>query len=465
MAQSSIPVRVLSFNVCLGGRSVDIAKVAEAIRASGADVVGLQEAGSNVELIADLVGWPHLDERHQVISRWPIAEPSDSAGAHVYVHPTPTAVIAIGNVHLPSAPYGPYELRDGLGVEHTLDVERATRLTALRRRTDAWSSLVRLGVPLIVTGDFNVPAHTDWGPGWAEHRSRPMPWPVSEEMTALGFVDTYRAANPARPGLTWTYGYPHPHGGEDEPRDRIDFVWAAGHDAVTGSMLVGPPEVPDVGVDVDPWPSDHLGVVTVLDVTPAEPMPYVAPHASRIEIGEPLRVRFATPGLPGDRIGVVPTGAPIDDALMWVAPMEVDRFGEITFGTAHLVPAEYDVVLVTGDGELGRRSIHLIARGELPRVSAAFEGDDLIVSWQAAHGRRFDWVGVYAAGDPDLENGALAAVGTGATISGSHAFSGLGDGPFTVRLIGDSSIAILAQTEVGRRSGSDRAGPAKTQAR
>lgn len=452
MAQSSISVRVLSFNICNGGRSVDIAKIAAAISASGADIVGMQEAGANVALIARLVGWAHFDDRHQVISRWPIAEPSGADGAYVYVHTAPTTVIAIGNVHLPSDPYGPYELRDGFGVEHTLDLERSTRLAALRERTDAWASLIGRGVPLVVTGDFNVPAHTDWGPGWAEHRARPMAWPVSEEMTALGFVDTYRMANPELPGLTWTYGYPHPHGGEAEPRDRIDFVWATCHDAVTDSALVGPAGVPDVVVAVDPWPSDHLGVVTTMTMAPVEPEPYVAPQASRIEVGELLHVRFATPGIARERIGVVPVGAPIDDALMWVAPMEVDRFGEVTFGTAHLAPGEYDVVLTAGAGEIGRRRISLVGRGHQPSLIGGFDGGSLVVSWQATYGRRFDWVGVYAAGDPDLENGALAAAATGATIDGGHTFEGLGDGPFTVRLIGDSSIAILAETEVARRA-------------
>ena len=455
MAPSSISVRVLSFNICLGGRPVDIGKVAEAIRASGADVVGLQEATPNVALIAHLVGFAHFDERHQVVSRWPVAEPSGSDGAYVYVHPTPTTVIGIGNIHLPSDPYGPYELRDGHGVEHTLEVERSTRLAALRQRTAAWTSLIDQGVPLVVTGDFNVPAHTDWGTGWADHRARPMAWPVSEEMTTLGFVDTYRAANPERPGLTWTYGYPYPHGGDDEPRDRIDFVWSAGHDGLVESVVVGPAGVPDVVVDVDPWPSDHLAVVTTLVVAPAEPNPYVAPHTARVEIGELLRVRFCSPGPPGERIGIVPAGAPIGDALMWVAPMEVARFGEVTFGTAHLAAGEYDVVLATDGGEHGRSSIHLVDRGEQPQISAAFAGEELVVSWHATYGNRFDWIGVYPTGEPDLENGAVVIAETGATIDGSRSFTGLGDGPFTIRLIGDSSIAILAQAEIDRRSHGD----------
>jgi endonuclease/exonuclease/phosphatase family metal-dependent hydrolase len=440
----------MSFNICMGGRSVDIAKVADAIVASQADVVGLQEAGANVALIARLVGWAHADERHQVISRWPIAEPGDAAGTYVYVLPTPATVVAIANVHLPSDPYGPYELRDGLGVDGTLHIERTTRLAALRRRTEAWTRLVDRGVPLVVTGDFNVPAHTDWGPGWSEHRSQPMAWPVSEEMTALGFTDTYRAVNPTRPGLTWTYGYPHPRGDGTEPRDRIDFVWSAGHDEITGSSLVGPAGVPDVVVDVDPWPSDHLGVVSAIMMTPVEPAPYVAPHSARVEVGDPLRVRFATPGVTGERIGVVATADAIDDALMWVAPMEVDRFGEVTFGTAHLAPGEYDIVLATGADEIGRHSTCLVARGELPCVETSLEGDRLTVRWRASYGRRFDWIGVYAQGDADLANGTLASASTRASVNGSRTFDGLGAGPFTVRLIGDSTIAVLAQTEIAQ---------------
>jgi hypothetical protein len=73
-----------------------------------------------------------------------------------------------------------------------------------------------------------------------------------------------------------------------------------------------------------------------------------------------------------------------------------------------------------------------------------------VVSWHATHGRRFDWIGVYPPGVADLEKGAVARAETGATINGSHTFDGLGDGPFTVRLVADSTIAVLAQTEVAR---------------
>ena len=48
----------MSFNVWLGGDVVDFGKTIETIRASRADVVGLQEAEGNARRIAAALGWP-----------------------------------------------------------------------------------------------------------------------------------------------------------------------------------------------------------------------------------------------------------------------------------------------------------------------------------------------------------------------------------------------------------------------
>src|SRR5690606_28448534 len=103
---------VMSFNIWIGGNVVDIGQVAAAIEASGADVVGLQEADGNVRRIAELVGWAHADEQHQVISRYPLIAPPGEAG-YVYVQLAPGQVVAISDIHLTSDPYGPYLVRDG----------------------------------------------------------------------------------------------------------------------------------------------------------------------------------------------------------------------------------------------------------------------------------------------------------------------------------------------------------------
>lgn len=451
---SPITISVLSFNVCMGGASVDLAQVAAAITRSGADVVGLQEAGGNAPRIAALAGFAHVDERHQVLSRWPIAEPSGADGSLVYVQPAPGRMIAVANVHLPAEHYGPYLLRDGVPINEALENERRVRLAALDRVWDACDRAGAAGIPLVVTGDFNAPAHTDWGPAWAEHRTLDVGWPVSARMEALGFVDVYRVANPTAPGLTWTYGYPHPLGDGDEPRDRIDFVWcrggAGGPAAVVDATVVGPAGVADVGVAVDPWPSDHLGVLARLEVVPTEPPPFVAALTTRVELGDAVRVRFAAPGGSDDRIAFVPAGADAADALMWLPPIEVQRFGQVDFGTGHLAPGGYDVVLGSDGVELGRAHVTLVEPGARPVIDAVFVDDALVVSWRAAPGRKFDWVGVYGAGDPDVYRGALATAHTRATVDGSHTFRALDGDGFTVRLLTDDSVIVLAEAHVRR---------------
>ncbi len=310
----------------------------------------------------------------------------------------------------------------------------------------------------MITGDFNAPAHTDWGAAWAEHRTGDVAWPVSTEMAARGFVDVYRAANPTSPGLTWTYGYPHPLGDGEEPRDRIDFVWcragaggtASLTDVTVDATVVGPAGVADVGVAVDPWPSDHLGVLARLAVVPAEPPPFVAALASRVEVGDRVPVRFATPGGPDERIVLVPADASAADGLMWLPPIEVQRFGQVDFGTGHLAPGPYDVLLASDGVELGRTRVTLVESGATPAVVAAFVDDALLVSWRAAPGRKFDWVGVYRVGDPDLYGGAIATAHTLATVEGSHEFRGLDGDAFTVRLLTDDSLIVLAEVHAHR---------------
>jgi len=51
-----IELKVMTFNIWLGGNQVNIGKVVEAIEAANADVVGLQEAVGNERRIAEALG-------------------------------------------------------------------------------------------------------------------------------------------------------------------------------------------------------------------------------------------------------------------------------------------------------------------------------------------------------------------------------------------------------------------------
>ena len=74
----------------------------------------------------------------------------------------PGKVVALGNLHLTSDPYGPDLLRDGSPIEEVLQGETDSRLAEIDPFAAAIEPLVAIGTPVIVTGDFNTPSHLDY---------------------------------------------------------------------------------------------------------------------------------------------------------------------------------------------------------------------------------------------------------------------------------------------------------------
>ncbi|NJN93614.1 MAG: hypothetical protein HC875_05720 [Anaerolineales bacterium] len=460
----AVEIRVMTFNIWVGGELVDFNQVVETIKAAQADIVGLQEAGGNTRRLAEALGWPHANERMQIISRFPLIDPPDGNGTYIYAQINPGEVVALANVHLPSDPYGPYAVRDGSSPEEVLELEKATRLVAIEPTLATLSKLIEAGTPVFLTGDFNTPSHLDWTGAVAEARAEvkyPLEWPVTAAVEAAGLQDTYRAIHPdpvAEPGITWTYGYPYPRLNPDEIVDRIDLVFAGGPVEVLNSELVGPTGVPTVDIGMQPFPSDHSGVVSTVRVTPVVPPLFVAPDRRRVEVGQPIVVRYHAPtGEETDRIVVVPAGGSAEeDALMWLPPYEASFFGSVSFGSGHLEPGLYEAVLVGAEGEeVSRSQFWLVDPAGIPTVSADKSsykaGETITVTWDNAPANRWDWLAIYSAGDPDLYNGYWGYAYTKASPTGEAAFdsAALGEemlppGEYELRLMLDDGYIVLA---------------------
>src|SRR3954452_1819989 len=82
-APTPVDVRVMTFNIWLGGDVVDFGKVIDAITAAGADIVGLQEAEGNTRRIAEALHWPYWSDRLHVVSRFPLIDPPEAKGEYV----------------------------------------------------------------------------------------------------------------------------------------------------------------------------------------------------------------------------------------------------------------------------------------------------------------------------------------------------------------------------------------------
>ena len=301
-------VTVMTFNIWIGGSVVDFNKVIEAIKISGADVVGLQESDGNAVRIANLLGWPFVNESQQIISKYPLIQPGNSKGLFTYVQIAPGQVFAMSNIHLPSDPYGPYQIIDGMNLADVLKSEEATRMPTVNKFLPTWKQLLKTKMPLVITGDFNSPSHLDWIDSTVDQRIAnkfAVVWPESKAIADLGMIDTYRTIypNPKKvPGITWTLGYPYPRIAPDEAVDRIDFIWAPNGTKVFSSGIVGPTGGPDVTFGLTPYPSDHLAVVSSIEVDPVEPPAYIALNKLRYEQGDALNVAYHAPKADEDQL-------------------------------------------------------------------------------------------------------------------------------------------------------------------
>jgi hypothetical protein len=452
-----IELKVAEFNIEYGGAHVSFDKVVEAIRKSGADVVGVEEAQAHIPRLARALGWPYFSVRLQIVSRYPVLDPPGGDSIYLFVEVAPGHVVAMENVHLPSNPSGPSWVRAGHPRREIVALERDLRLPAVRPSLQAAKDLVAQDIPVFLTGDFNAPSWRDWTSEMVGVRPQiryPVRWPVSLAVERAGFVDSYRDVHPRPkhdPGLTWWAARPELPGWDPAPhapQERIDFVYAAGAATATDSLIVGERGHEGVDVGVKPWPSDHRLTVSTFSVTPAVSPVLVAVERRLVDVGDDVLVTFHTPSVGDERVVIVPAGGdPASDALT-EQPTGATADGTLTFSSGAWAPGSYEAVLVHGVGAvLSRIPFWVKEPGAGPQISTGkgtyAVGEPIDVSWSNAPGERWDWVGIYKRdADPHVAS-YLLWLYTGASIEGSVVLDDTANGRWPLKA-GDYSVYLLA---------------------
>ncbi|WP_433040630.1 endonuclease/exonuclease/phosphatase family protein [Dactylosporangium sp. CS-033363] len=490
------------------------------IRDARADVVGVQEPERNAERIAADLGWYGSNRAH-VISRYPLIDPPGSGGLYVFVQVAPGRVIAVANTHLPSDPYGPYLVRDGGTRDEVLALERSVRLPAVQPLVRVLPTLARQGIPVLLTGDFNSPSHLDWTPPVAAVRPEvryPVRWPASAALADAGLVDTFREAHPdpvRTPGFTWTPGGPEtdPH----EVYDRIDWVLRAGPTRTIASEVVPWSRAPHPSATTDatlatttsspaadhlsgtsvagpsssatdrsattagraphaagstaaatgaatadagraPYPTDHRGVVSTVDVQAAVPPALVAPATRRVTVGQPLAVAFHQPASRGGAVALV------DDRGRTVAAQPTGRTdGTVTFRTKGLARGHYRLVLLAAGGrQLSGTDAWFYAPEEGTSLTVdrpVFKaGQPIGLHFTGAPGMGLDWVSIFrctsdgcAGNDEYLVYAYTGSAIEGAVSIGPGSTAGyeswpLPPGRYVARLLPDDGLRSVASS-------------------
>ncbi|OJF92863.1 endonuclease/exonuclease/phosphatase family protein [Pararhizobium antarcticum] len=286
-----VELTVMSYNVWGGGgnESKPVDETVAAIKAAGADIIGIQEtrlepdpctaedckaAGESVAAkIAAALGYFHYDQTREspalwanaVISRFPIGK-ATANDLGVTIDVKGRKVMAY-NIHLTDFPYQPYQLLNiEYGTAPYLKTEAEAVAAAQAARGPALDLLMSDlkeadgAEAVFLFGDFNEPSHRDWTQAAvkAGHQPLKVAYPTTRRIEAAGFTDLFRKAFPdevAKPGFTWTPT--SAADATDDHHDRIDFTFGrAAALEVLSAGIVGE-KAPQADIVVTPWPSDH----------------------------------------------------------------------------------------------------------------------------------------------------------------------------------------------------------------
>ncbi|GIO41351.1 polysaccharide lyase family 8 super-sandwich domain-containing protein [Paenibacillus apis] len=316
-----IELTVMSLNLWAGdaikknGKDRVVHFLENLIRTADADVIGIQESNDDViTQAAASLGYNvsmKASPNVSLLSRYPILD-VDKEKDYYLIEVDPGRAVAISNVHLSSSPYGPYSIADGKTVESVLADENLKHMAEMRNPFSKLPALAGQGMPVFLTGDFNVPSHLDWTEATKDrYFGKAVEWPVSKKLQELGMVDSYRSMHPdpaSTPGITWAV-----EGTEwrtPEVYDRIDYVYAGGPATTLESKLIGEKTVNGgpisyADIQLDPYLSDHRAVVSKFNVMPRSYADLNLPSAPKpdysstlsmdqtvVERGQPLTIHY-----------------------------------------------------------------------------------------------------------------------------------------------------------------------------
>ncbi|WP_437186895.1 endonuclease/exonuclease/phosphatase family protein [Planctomicrobium sp. SH668] len=261
-------LRVLSFNILNDAARGGIEQTAEVMKASRADVIGIQEVHKIGPKLAEMTGFTFVKQpKGGILTRLKVLEKS-KAGFGLKLELEGGESFWMYNVHLHHAPYGPYQLNGIPYLKedpfvHTPGEAIAESVRA--RSVELAAIIMDMGPALlakekiVLTGDFNEPSHLDWTEEAVAAKLIPVAvkWPQSRLVEDSGFRDAFREIYPdpvAKPGYTWT-----PTPSARDVLDRIDFVYHIGFKPKTAEVVGEAEKTSDIVVT--PYPSDHRSVV------------------------------------------------------------------------------------------------------------------------------------------------------------------------------------------------------------
>ena len=237
-----------TWNLWCGGSKVNDGhiKMEKLVKAHGAQVICMQEClGDHAREVSNATGRNHAQQdKDCAISTTLDVELIETEtapfGTAAWVH-VPAGSrdcrVLIWSVHLAHSDYGPYSALQGKPSELTnSQPEELRRQEQIKQVLEISEELAESDseIPIVIAGDFNSPASTDW----IQRDDKPdHEWLPTDAPIKAGYVDAFRVIYPDAKKV-WGDTWSPIEKIDQEPRDRIDFVFVK-NAQVSEAVVIG----------------------------------------------------------------------------------------------------------------------------------------------------------------------------------------------------------------------------------
>jgi len=234
---------VMTWNIWHGGlhgdKSVDFEQdtlntenVLKVIRQENPDILFMQETYCCGMDIAKEAGYSYswrgssnlsIHSKYPIVDTIEIFRPFNSHAVIIDMDGTSMLFVNLWLHYLPDF----FQDIKTLSPDSLIQGEGTTRLQEITSIMNCVDSLEKdLNLPVIIGGDFNSGSHLDWVESTKEsHYGKVVEWPVSKEMIARGYTDSFREVHlDPLTTMDGTWGFLS----DDIISDRIDFIYYKG---------------------------------------------------------------------------------------------------------------------------------------------------------------------------------------------------------------------------------------------
>lgn len=270
ISKAPAELKVMNYNIWHGGNEtgkyVGPARIVDVIKASGADLISMQETYGSGARIADALGYYFYlrSTNLSIMSRYPIEETITgmqsfyNGGAHVNLGSGKRILFVTNWLNYPFDYWDDLEKNVAIDSASWMNKQSETNAGTLKKILNAIKADISKEIPVIFCGDFNTGSHLDWTAATKHlNKGHIMPFPTGILMEEAGFKDSFRVIYPdplKHRGITWSPQF------KQAFKDRIDYIYYKGKGLIpVGSAVLDTHKV---------WyPSDHGAVMTTFKLS------------------------------------------------------------------------------------------------------------------------------------------------------------------------------------------------------